>query len=161
VAVLYDMVMNPSSPQFYYLEGDPSSNPSANGLIPFIEFAVESVVDEGSVYVRMYSREGKGTRIFSSGVEGPLPSFVAAEVNGRQVRLHADIPLTLAQARLTWRAFVRQGWRVPPHAQNESVTLVDRSITLTPQTVERIKTAMAAKPAPVTNAVGMSYALHA
>lgn len=160
--------MNPSSPQFYYLEGDPSSNPTANGktLIPFIEFAVESVVDEGSVYVRMYTREGKGTRIFSSGVEGPLPSFVAAEVNGREVRLHADIPLTLGQARLTWKAYVRQGWRVPSHVQNGSVLYdipqgQNGRVTLTAQTVERIKTAMAAKPAPVTNAVGMSYALHA
>lgn len=137
--------MNPSSPQFYYLEGDPSSNPTASGktLIPFIEFAVESVVDEGSVYVRMYSREGKGTRIFSSGVEGPLPSFVAAEwVNGRGVRLHADIPLTLAQARLTWRAYVRQGWRVPSHVQNGSVLYdIPQSgkVTLAPQAAEGIK----------------------
>lgn len=136
--------MNPSSPQFYYLEGDPSSNPTASGktLIPFIEFAVESVVEEGSVYVRMYTREGKGTRIFSSGVEGPLPSFVAAEVNGREVRLHADIPLSLGQARLVWKAYVRQGWRVPPHVRNSSVLYdIPQSgkVTLAPQAAEGIK----------------------
>jgi hypothetical protein len=108
--------MNPSSPQFYYLEGDPSSNPTASGktLIPFIEFAVESVTDGGAVHIRMYSREGKGTRTFSSGVEGPLPSFVACAVS-TGLRIHADIPFTLRQARAVWNAYVRQGWRLPTH----------------------------------------------
>ena len=163
--------MNPSSPQFYYLEGDPNTNPTAGGktVIPFIEFAVESVVDGGAVHIRMYSRESKGTRIFSSGVEGPLPSFEACAVDGMSTRLriHADIPFTLRQARTVWNAYVRQGWRVPPHVQNGSVlydTLpktervqgsVPPGTTLTPAAVEKVKTALAAIDS------GMKYALHA